>query len=71
MFITSQQKMCNLNDASPHLKRNNIDLKLSNGDKILGTNIDKTLIWDSHYKYIVKKDIHTFKALVSNFFIFS
>ena len=55
MFITSRQKRCNLNDASFHLKCNNIDLKLTKGDKILGANIDENLIWDSHYKYIVKK----------------
>ena len=29
MFITSRQKRCNLNDASFHLKCNNIDLKLT------------------------------------------
>ena len=55
MFITSRQKRCNLTDASFHLKCNNIDLKLTKGDKILGANIDENLIWDSHYKYIVKK----------------
>ena len=55
MFITSRQKRCNLNDASFHLKCNNIDIKLTKGDKILGANIDENLIWDSHYKYIVKK----------------
>ena len=33
MFITSRQKRCNLNDASFHLKCNNIDLKLTKGDK--------------------------------------
>ena len=55
MFITSRQKRCNLNDASFHLKCNNIDLKLTKGDKILGANIDENLIWDSHYKFIVKK----------------
>ena len=32
-----------------------IILKLTIGDKILGANIDENLIWDSHYKYIVKK----------------
>ena len=41
MFITSRQKRCNLNDDSFHLKCNNIDLKLSKGDKILGANIDE------------------------------
>ena len=51
MFITSRQKRCNLNDASFHLKCNNIDLKLTTGDKILGANIDENLIWDLHYKY--------------------
>ena len=29
--------------------------ELCKGDKILGANIDENLIWDSHYKYIVKK----------------
>ena len=57
MFITSRQKRCNLHDASFHLKCNKIDHKLTctKGDKILGANIDENLIWDSHYKYIVKK----------------
>ena len=44
LFITSRQKRCNLNDASFHLKCNNIDLKLTEGDKILGANIDENLI---------------------------
>ena len=64
MFITSRQKRC-LNDASfHHLKCNNVDLKLTKGDKILGANIDKYLIWDSHYKYIVKK-VSTYVWLLS------
>ena len=34
MFNISRQKRCNLNDASLHLNCNNIDLKLTKGDKI-------------------------------------
>ena len=29
--------------------------KLTKGDTILGANINEYLLWDSHYKYIVKK----------------
>ena len=55
MLTTSRQKRCILIDTSINLKRNNIDIKLTKGDTILGTNIDEKLTGDSHYKYIVKK----------------
>ena len=40
------------------MKCNNIDLKLTKGDRISGANIDENLIWDLHYKYIVKMSTH-------------
>ena len=40
---------------SLYLKCNNIDLKLTKGNKILGANIDENLVRDSRHKYIVKK----------------
>ena len=64
MFTTNRQKTCDLNDVSFHLKCNNIDLKLTKGDKILDANIDEHLIWDSLIKYIVKK-VSTHLCLLS------
>ena len=60
MFITSRQKRCNLNDASFHLKCNNIDLKLTRGDKILGANIDENLIWNRIISTLLRRCPHIY-----------
>ena len=55
MFITSRQKRSNLQDNNLELNFNDVDLKLSSNEKILGVQIEENLLWNSHFQYISKK----------------
>ena len=55
MLITSRQKRQSLQHDNLILKMNEVDLKLSSNEKILGINIDENLVWNGHYQYISKK----------------
>ena len=55
MLITSRQKRSNLQDKNLELNFNDVDLKLSSNEKILGVQIEENLLWNSHFQYISKK----------------
>ena len=55
MLITSRQKRSNLQDNNLELNFNDVDLKLSSNEKILGVQIEENLLWNSHVQYISKK----------------
>lgn len=55
MLITSRQKRSHLNDDTLGLTYNNLDLKLTHSEKILGVNIDDNLVWNLHFQQVVKK----------------
>ena len=55
MLITSRQKRQSSQHDNLILKMNEVDLKLSSNEKILGINIDENLVWNGHYQYISKK----------------
>ena len=55
MLITSRQKRSNLQDNNLELNFNDVDLKLSSNEKILGVQIEENLLWNSHFQYISKK----------------
>ena len=55
MLITSRQKRYHLQIDDLKLNLNNSDLKLSSNEKILGIQIEDTLVWNEHFKYISKK----------------
>lgn len=55
MLITSRQKRYNLQNNSLILNLNEVDLKLSSNEKILGVQIEENLVWNGHFQYISKK----------------
>ena len=55
MLITSRQKRSNLQGYNLELNFNDVDLKLSSNEKILGVQIEENLLWNSHFQYISKK----------------
>ena len=63
MLITSTQKRQSSQHDNLILKMNEVDLKLSSNEKILGINIDENLVWNGHYQYISKKIASSFWLL--------
>lgn len=55
MLITSRQKRSTIENSSLLLKYNDLDLKLTNTDKILGVHINENLIWNAQFQFVVKK----------------
>ena len=55
MLITSRQKRSNLLEDTLSLKYNDIDIKMTTSDKILGVNVDENLSWNDHYQHVSKK----------------
>ena len=50
MLITSRQKRPYLQDNNLELNFNDVDLKLSSNEKILGVQIEENLLWNSHFQ---------------------
>ena len=55
MLITSRQKRNNLHECALCLKYNDIDIKMTTSDKILGVHVDENLSWNDHYWHVSKK----------------
>ena len=55
MLITSRQKRNNLHECALSLKYNDIDIKMTTSDKILGVHVDENLSWNDHYRHVSKK----------------
>ena len=55
MLITSRQKRNNLHESELSLKYNDIDIKMTTSDKILGVYVDENLTWNNHYQHVSKK----------------
>ena len=55
LLVTTPQKRAKLVNNKLLLTYNNIELKLTTGDKILGMHIDEHMNWDNHIIYIRKK----------------
>ena len=71
MLITSRQKRYNLQDNNLELNFNDVDLKLSSNEKILGVQIEENLLWNSHFQYISRKKIASSLWLLSQIKSFS
>ena len=54
-LITSRQKRNNLYESVLSLKYNDIDIKMTTSDKILGVHVDENLSWNDHYQHVSKK----------------
>ena len=48
MLITSRQKRNNIYESALSLKYNDIDIKMTISDKILGVHVDENLSWSDH-----------------------
>ena len=55
MLITSRQKRNYLHEGELSLKYNDIDIKMTTSDKILGVYVDENLTWNNHYQHVSKK----------------
>ena len=44
-----------MENSSLLLKCNDLDLKLTNTDKILGVHINENLTWNAQFQFVVKK----------------
>ena len=54
-LVTSRQKRSNLKDNNLILNFNDVDLKLSSNEKMLGVQIEENLLLNGHFQYISKK----------------
>ena len=55
MLITSRQKRQTLPKSVLSLTYNDIDIRTSTGDKILGVYVDENLLWNEHFNHISNK----------------
>ena len=55
MLITSRQKRNKLHEGELSLKYNDIDIKMTTNDMILGVYVDENLTWNNHYQHVSKK----------------
>ena len=55
MLITSRQKRQNLQKSVLSLTYNNMDIKMTACDKILGVYVDENLLWNEQFNHISKK----------------
>ena len=55
MLITSRHKRNNLLEDTLPLKYNDLDIKMTTSDKILGVYVDENLSWNDHYQHVSKK----------------
>ena len=54
-LITSRQKRNILYESALSLKYNDLDIKMTTSDKILGVHVDENLSWNDHYQHVSKK----------------
>ena len=55
MLIASRQKRNSLIDGELKITFNNIDLKTSTNEKILGVHVDQNFVWNNHFQHVSKK----------------
>ena len=60
MLITNRQKRNNLYESALSLKYNDIDIKMTTSDKILGVHVDENLSWNDHYHHVLRKFHHMY-----------
>ena len=55
MLIASRQKRTVLGDTIFNLQYNDIDIKMTTSDKVLGIYVDNNLTWNNHFNFLSKK----------------
>ena len=64
MLIASRQKRTVLGDTVLNLQCNDIDIKMTTSDKVLGIYVDNNLTWNNHFNFLPKK-LSTYMWLLS------
>ena len=64
MLIASRQKRPVLGDTVLNLQYNDIDIKMTTSDKVLGIYVDNNLTWNNHFNFLSKK-LSTYMWLLS------
>ena len=64
MLIASRQKRTVLGDTVLNLQYNDIDIKMTTSDKVLGIYVDNNLTWNNHFNFLSKK-LSTYMWLLS------
>ena len=60
MLIASRQKRNYLTDTDLKLTYNNLELKISTNEKILGVHVDQNFAWNNHFQHVSKRYQPTF-----------
>ena len=55
MLIASRQKRNSLISCDLNITFNNLELKNSSNEKILGVHVDHNFVWNNHFQYVSKK----------------
>ena len=55
ILITSRQKRQNLQNSALSLRYNDMDIRMTTCDKILGVHVDKNLMWNNQFQHISRK----------------
>ena len=55
MLIVSRQKRTVIGDTVLNLQYNDIDIKMTTSDKVLGNYVDNNLTWNNHFNFLSKK----------------
>ena len=55
MLIASRQKRNSLIDSDLYSTFNDIDIKNSSNEKIIGVHVDQNFVWNNHFWHISKK----------------
>ena len=64
MLIASRQKRTVLGDTVLNLQYNDIYMKMTTSDKVLGIYVDNNLMWNNHFNFLSKK-LSTYMWLLS------
>ena len=71
MFITTRQKRATLSEDVLSLKYVDINLHLSNNEKVLGVYIDEHFIWNAHFMHVSKVSLKWLLSQIKNYLSWS
>ena len=55
MLITSRQKRQNSQNSDLSLRYNDMDIRMTTCDKILGVHVDENLMWNNQFQHVSRK----------------
>ena len=60
MLITSRQKRLSMHNPVLSLTYSDIDINMTQADKILGVHVDDNLMWNNHFSMFRRKSQHIY-----------